>query len=248
MNSYDNYTKHARSRVDVEQPPASGSTGQAAGTAISVERAESESSWGEVQSAAHAAAAATAGGTGEGGDRPNSGNIGGDATAGEESKGERDSRQSNNDAGAASTGDRGGASAASVERRQSELVDASGAEQNQVGGDVVMVSPVGHDVASDDGGEGAGGGSGQNSALESRGFGGGDVSRRPNLGALMTMLVVSLRMQRLVHWVVRKRCLDGLSEENLMDLLSALEVRVAKTLSLDTTRSRAQNVAAIFLM
>lgn len=208
-------------------------------TAISVERAESESSWGEVQSAAPATTAAgAAAGTGGGGERPNSGNMGRDATGGEESKGDRYSRQSNNDAvagdasnrddaGAASARERGGASAASVERQQSELVNAHGAEQNHVGGDVVMVSPVGHDAASDDGGEGAGE---QNSTLDSRGFGGGDVSRRPNLGALMTMLVVSLRMQRLVHWVVRKRCLDGLSEENLMDLLSALEVMIAKAL------------------
>ncbi|CAM9889984.1 unnamed protein product [Discosporangium mesarthrocarpum] len=37
------------------------------------------------------------------------------------------------------------------------------------------------------------------------------------------MLVVSLRMQRLAHWLMRKRCLDGLSEENLMDLLGVLE-------------------------
>jgi len=86
-------------------------------------------------------------------------------------------------------------------------------------GDVVMVSPRGGRAASDsesdyDGGDAA-----------AAGAGGGAITRRPNLGALMTMLVVSLRMQRLVHWVVRKRCLDGLSAENLMDLLAALEVR-----------------------
>ena len=82
--------------------------------------------------------------------------------------------------------------------------------------DVVMVSPRGGRAVSDSGSDYEGG---------SAAAGGGGVARRPNLGALMTMLVVSLRMQRLVHWVVRKRCLDGLSAENLVDLLAALEVR-----------------------
>lgn len=80
-------------------------------------------------------------------------------------------------------------------------------------GDVVMVSP-----------RGGGSGDGRSASVDLDGTAGG-VMRHPNLGALMTMLVVSLRMQRLVHWVVRKRCLDGLSANNLVDLLAALEVR-----------------------
>lgn len=158
------------------------------------ESAESESSWGELQDA---------GGSG-----------------GEEEE-VKDFAESSVDA--AEPSGAGGNDEASKEavggvidgvvdgRRQEDLaVDAS--VDHTVGGDAVMVYP--RDEVSENGVPSGGVGS-------TDGMG---VGRRPNLGALMTMLVVSLRMQRLVHWVVRKRCLDGLSEENLIDLLSALEV------------------------
>lgn len=97
--------------------------------------------------------------------------------------------------------------------------------------DVVMVSPSGGRAMSDGetGNGGADDGSTVGSTEEDEGAAAdvGAVTRSPNLGALMTMLVVSLRMQRLVHWVVRKRCLDGLSGGNLVDLLAALEVKEA---------------------
>lgn len=91
-----------------------------------------------------------------------------------------------------------------------------GEAEEAMGGDVVMVSPrpSHYGGGSEAGTEGDGDGEGA----------GSDVERGPNLNALMTMLVVSVRMQRLVHWVVRRRCLDGLSEENMIDLLEVLEV------------------------
>lgn len=95
---------------------------------------------------------------------------------------------------------------------------ASGSVYQAVGGDGVMVSPV--DNASEDGNGDAMGAQG----VAFDGAVGGEGG--PNLRGLMTMLVVSIRMQRLVHWVVRRRCLDGLSEENLVGLLGALEVSV----------------------
>lgn len=98
--------------------------------------------------------------------------------------------------------------------------------------DVVMVSPSGGGRGASDGGEpgnGEGSDGGAVGAVEAAAADAGAITRRPNLGALMTMLVVSLRMQRLVHWVVRKRCLDGLSGGNLVDLLAALEVKQTNT-------------------
>lgn len=100
-----------------------------------------------------------------------------------------------------------------------------------------MVSPL--DQVSDGGfdARGGGGGGDEGEVGSEDGYeGDGGAERRPNLRALMTMLVVSLRMQRLVHWVVRKRCLDGLSEENLIDLLAALEVMNHGTTNRPTDR------------
>lgn len=122
----------------------------------------------------------------------------------------------NGDAAAAADGLNDGHNEAVVEEAGAVVAEADPKTvDNTVGGDVVMVSP--RDRVSENGQEGGG-------DWEAEPAGGGE-GRRPNLRALMTMLVVSLRMQRLVHWVVRKRCLDGLTEENLMDLLAALEVK-----------------------
>lgn len=199
-------------------------TAQPVVASMAVDRVESESSWGELQDAATPAAAG--------------GEAGADRSGEEEHKPGR--RQFNADDGSNDTdaaidvtgGEPGGGFAEfsqSEEQQQADGADSGNGEQHGVGGDVVMVSP--HGMTSEDGGEeGDDVGQGQEFVPELRN-GGGDVSRRPNLGALMTMLVVSLRMQRLVHWVVRKRCLDGLSEENLVDLLSALEVMASQRLS-----------------
>lgn len=114
-------------------------------------------------------------------------------------------------------GERGREQGADEERvRAADSAAAPPAAAAAEDSDVVMVSPRVGRAVSDSGSDLDGGYAAED---------GGGVVRRPNLGALMTMLVVSLRMQRLVHWVVRKRCLDGLSAENLVDLLAALEVR-----------------------
>lgn len=192
---------------------------------------ESESSWGELQAAG--------GGEEEGEGEEN----GAEASEGGRNPGAGDGERRD------STQERDQLAQPQHQQQQQELQEAGGvadgdnggvtqetvatSADNMVGGDVVMVSPLDQvsDGGFDAGGAGGGGGGGgggdegsENGYGEEEEEGGVEVERRPNLRALMTMLVVSLRMQRLVHWVVRKRCLDGLSEENLVDLLAALEV------------------------
>lgn len=210
--------------------------GDSADPAVAIDRPESESSWGELQDATN----------GEEQSPVDNGNVNGN----EEQKGDAERTVAEGDNGqdvtdypeaydsAAVGGQEGGAAGvgagfADVARQDAQeqrlLEDEGSTDQQHVGGDVVMVSPLGHGPSQDGDGEDRQEVEGQAFALELGGSASGGTAdtvgvRRPNLGALMTMLVVSLRMQRLVHWVVRKRCLDGLSEENLIDLLSALEV------------------------
>lgn len=209
----------------------------------------SESSWGELQAAGGEDEGGEGGGAGgaeasEGGENSNSGAGDGEPRdsnqemnqlAGQQQQQQQELQETDGVSG----GDSGGVA------RETEATAAD----NMVGGDVVMVSPL--DQNSDggfdagEGGRGGGGGGGgeggdrgsENGYGEGEGDGEVEVERRPNLRALMTMLVVSLRMQRLVHWVVRKRCLDGLSEENLVDLLAALEVMKSLTVRLTDRRT-----------
>lgn len=196
---------------------------------------ESESSWGELQDAGDGNEDKHV----DGNDKQDSNDN--EAAAKEDSGEGKVDGEAQEQKGSESDGARGEDFEQLREGKSSSagFVEASG-DQHAVGGDVVMVSPLGQ--GSDDEGEGEAvqepeqeqelnqeddmdvdenGGSGE---VETGSGGAIGMGRRPNLGALMTMLVVSLRMQRLVHWVVRKRCLDGLTEENLVDLLSALEV------------------------
>lgn len=207
-------------RVQGESP---GATEPAAETGAQPESAqpESESSWGELQDAGgeeeeDGEEKADADGDGGGGDAEPAHGSAEPAASAEEKQ--DDTSPLGVDGIAAGAGEEG------LAREAGAAVTVAAADHT-VGGDVVMVSPRGR--ASENGLEavgGAGRGEGEEEVEDGHGAAGGDVGRRPNLGALMTMLVVSLRMQRLVHWVVRKRCLDGLSEENLIDLLAALEV------------------------
>lgn len=142
---------------------------------------------------------------------------GGDGNGNEEQKEGEGHANANGAADGGVNGDNSDAvaeEAGAVAEAEAKTVD------NTDEGDVVMVSP--RDRVSENGQEGGGDWGGEPT--------GAGEGRRPNLRALMTMLVVSLRMQRLVHWVVRKRCLDGLTEENLMDLLAALEVKATPSI------------------
>lgn len=214
--------------------------------AASNARPESESSWGELQDAGDAKDdEKDVEGAGKEGDEHGDEDDGGadeelDVGDGDDGKADGDDEE----AGRAEEGKLDVAEDGPEPLREAENGGAGfvegGGDQHTVGGDAVMVSPLGQgsDEEEEEEEEEHGRGEGEDQAVEKgdeKGQDGGaddvpggvatGVARRPNLGALMTMLVVSLRMQRLVHWVVRKRCLDGLSEENLVDLLSALEVR-----------------------
>ena len=173
-----------------------------AGAAAAGPQAESESSWGELQDAGDADDA-----SGDESDDDSDNDSADSANGG-------DTAEPANAVNADGDGDTAG-DTANGNKHEAAMAepDVVAAVDNTVGGDVVMVSPRDRVSVSENG-------LGDWVAEP----GGAGEGRRPNLRALMTMLVVSLRMQRLVHWVVRKRCLDGLTEENLMDLLAALEV------------------------
>ncbi|CAM9361842.1 unnamed protein product [Ectocarpus sp. 13 AM-2016] len=199
----------ARPPTEDGSPPSSSgeSSSSSSNDGNSARREESESSWGELQDAR-----VDGGGAAESSDVP--GAVGNDETNAEKTEGgAADSEGQKGEGPGPEEGDgdekkRGGV----VPEAELETPPPAAAEGAVVDdGDVVMVSP-----------RGGGSGDGSSASVDFDGATGG-VTRHPNLRALMTMLVVSLRMQRLVHWVVRKRCLDGLSANNLVDLLAALE-------------------------
>eukprot|EP00752_Nemacystus_decipiens_P007866 g7027.t2 len=202
----------------------------------------SESSWGELQDAGAEAAAEEGAATvaadgaeeGDVGRAEASAGVGVDAGGAAESTAAAEERGASREGGMEEEEQEGGLGSAQQQAGREEGAtpgnDQEGGRELVADGstsapasppaddsDVVMVSPGGGRAVSDSGSDYEAG------SVAAAAGGGGGVARRPNLGALMTMLVVSLRMQRLVHWVVRKRCLDGLSAENLVDLLAALE-------------------------
>lgn len=154
---------------------------------------------------------------GDGGDHVGTGRANGVIQGGQQQEEQQDSGV--NSASAAEQKEEGEGRGEEREEGASELRSPAAAAEND-DADVVMVSPSDGRAVSD-----SESGNGDGNDGNAAGADVGAITRRPNLRALMTMLVVSLRMQRLVHWVVRKRCLDGLSTGNLVDLLAALEVK-----------------------